>query len=56
MLDGTDCLVHRPIQNQQTYFSGRKTKHTIKYEVGGHPKTGNIVWVNAVVFLALYTI
>lgn len=47
ILDGTECLIERPIDNliQRQYYSGKKRKHTIKYEVGVQLQSGKIVWL-----------
>ena len=47
ILDGTECPVRRPIYNsvQQQFYSGKKKKHTIKYEIAVQIDTGKIVWV-----------
>lgn len=46
-LDGTECAVERPLDNaiQRQYYSGKKRKHTIKYEIGVQLQTGKIVWL-----------
>jgi hypothetical protein len=30
---------------QAEFYSGRKRRHTIKYEIGVHPESGHIVWI-----------
>ncbi len=46
-LDGTECWIERPLDNviQRQYYSGKKRKHTIKYEIGVQIQTGKIVWL-----------
>lgn len=46
-MDATECPIHRPLDwlTQRQYYSGKKKKHTIKYEVGVHLSTGRIVWL-----------
>lgn len=47
VLDATECPIEKPIDwtTQNRYYSGKKKKHTIKYEVGVQINTGKIVWV-----------
>jgi hypothetical protein len=46
-LDGTECWIERPLDNtvQKHYYSGKKRKHTIKYEIGVQLQSGKIVWL-----------
>jgi hypothetical protein len=46
-LDVTECPIQRPSDNiiQRQYYSGKKRKHTIKYELGVQLQTGAIVWL-----------
>lgn len=48
VLDGTDCPIQRPLNNeiQRQFYSGKHKKHTIKYEVGVQSISGNIVWIS----------
>jgi hypothetical protein len=45
IIDGTECLIEKPHHNQSYWYSGRKKKFSIKYEVAVHPQTGQILWV-----------
>jgi hypothetical protein len=46
-LDATECPIERPLDwlTQRQYYSGKKKRHTIKYEVGVHLSTGRIIWL-----------
>lgn len=46
-LDATECPIVRPLDwnTQHEYYSGKKKKHTIKYEVRVTLSTGRIVWM-----------
>jgi len=47
IVDGTECPVERPLDDtdQRAYYSGKKKKHTIKYEVAVDTDNAQIVWV-----------
>jgi len=47
VLDATECPIQRPHHwyVQSLYYSGKKKRHTIKYEIGIHLLTGRIVWI-----------
>ena len=47
-LDVTECFIQCPFENaiQHLYYSGKKRRHTIKYEIGIHLQSGKIVWLN----------
>ncbi len=46
-LDGFECPIERPLDNeiQQHYYSGKKKRHTIKYEIGVQIISGKVVWL-----------
>lgn len=48
IFDATECPIEKPtdwaIQNQ--FYSGKKKKHTIKYEIGVQFKTGRFIWIS----------
>lgn len=48
IIDGTDCPIQCPLDNniQRLFYSGKHKKHTIKYEIGVHKNTGNLVWIS----------
>lgn len=50
-LDGTECPVQIPTEFliQKHYYSGKKKKHTIKYEVAVQLDNGRILWVGGAV-------
>src|SRR5690349_13612686 len=47
IVDGTECPIMRPnsiIQN--VFYSGKKKRHTIKYEVAVRVSDGLLVWIS----------
>jgi hypothetical protein len=38
IIDGTECQIEKPHHNQSYWYSGRKKKFSIKYEVAVHPQ------------------
>jgi hypothetical protein len=47
IVDGTECPILRPgsYSVQNLFYSGKKKRHTIKYELGVRITDGKIVWV-----------
>jgi hypothetical protein len=47
ILDVAECPIERPLDNetQRQYYSGKKKRHTIKYEIAVQLVTGRIVWM-----------
>jgi len=46
IVDGTECPIGRPKNSiQNVFYSGKKKRHTIKYEIGCRITDGFIVWV-----------
>jgi hypothetical protein len=46
IVDGTECPIERPCDDnlQKNFYSGKKKKHTIKYEVAVRITDGQLVW------------
>ena len=46
IVDSTECPIQRPCKVlQEIFYSGKKKKHTLKYEIGVSIQTGLIVWI-----------
>ena len=45
IVDVTECPIERPFLNEWEFFSGKKRRHTLKYEIAVHIQTGRIVWI-----------
>jgi len=47
IVDATECPIERPsdYETQREYYSGKKKKHTVKYELGIQIETGLICWL-----------
>jgi hypothetical protein len=46
IVDATECPIQRPCSKiQEVFYSGKKKKHTMKYEIGISIQTGLIVWL-----------
>jgi hypothetical protein len=48
IVDGTECPIQRPTDDdiQWLFYSGKKKKHTLKYEVAVNITNGEIVWIS----------
>jgi hypothetical protein len=46
IIDTTECPIHRPLAEdvQYVYYSGKKRRHTLKYEIAISLHTNEIVW------------
>jgi hypothetical protein len=44
IVDVTECPIQQPYLNEWEFFSGKKRRHTLKYEVTVHIQTGKLIW------------
>jgi DDE superfamily endonuclease len=55
ILDGTVCPINHPNSFiQQLFYSGKHKIHVIKYEIGVHPITGELVWIGGSIYGSMH--